>query len=319
MGKVIQSSGDINIITGETKTITLDTGAGVGITRVTGNLVVDGDTLTVSAENLQVQDNIITLNYGETGDGVSLRYSGIEIDRGSPSDGLGNTNFAYDEDNDTWFIATGSPDNYSFQQSNLRVRRIRTNADTDEGDLTLIGFGTGVVKVTGTNNYENQVTDDDDIPNKKYVDDTIQNNPARQVRTGDTRLIASDADEGDVDYLGGLVGESEVAVIVDNRQSAKFLPNRAEIQDLEILGSEITNNNTNDNISFRTNNTGKIEIKSSGVIIEHTGATPAHTNGYTTLHANPISTGGTGLYFVGPSSNGEIISKDKALLFSMLF
>jgi len=317
MGKVIQSNGNINIVTGETKTITLDTGAGVGITRVTGNLVVDGDTLTVSAENLQVQDNIITLNYGETGNGVSLRYSGIEIDRGTASSGTAS--FAFDEESDTWFIATGAVDSYNFQDSNLRVRRIRTDADTDFGDLTLIGFGTGVVKVTGTTNYENQVTDDDDIPNKKYVDDTIQNNPARQVRTGDTRVIASDADEGDTDYLGGAVGESEVAIIVDGLQGAKFYPNRAEIQDLEFLGSEITNNNTNDNISFRTNNTGKVEINSSGVIIEHTGSAPAHTNGYTTLHANPISSGGTGLYFVGPSSNGEIISKDKALLFSMLF
>ena len=33
--------------------------------------------------------------------------------------------------------------------------------------------GTVVINVSGTNNYETQVTADDDIPNKKYVDDAI--------------------------------------------------------------------------------------------------------------------------------------------------
>lgn len=314
MGKVIQTSGNLNIVSGETKTITLDTGAGVGITRVTGNLVVDGDTLTVSAENLQVQDNIIVLNFGETGAGVSLRYSGIEIDRGTES----ATGFIYDEADDTWNIVNGSPDNYNWNESNLRVRRIYTDTDTDTGDLTLIGTGTGVVKVLGTLDYENQVTDDDDIPNKKYVDDTIQNNPARQVRTGDTRVIASDAQEGDTDYLGGVVTDSEVAIIVDQRVQATFYNNRATIQSLEILGSEITNNDTNSNIALRVEGTGKIEINGP-TIYEHQGATPANTSGYTTLFGNTKAAGGTGLFFVNSSTNGELASKSRTLLYSMLF
>jgi hypothetical protein len=98
MGQFIQVSGDYNIKAGEGATITLDTGAGVGNTRVTGNLIVEGDTLNVSVENLNVQDNIITLNYGETGNGVTLRYSGIEVDRGLES----NVSFLWDENDDSW-------------------------------------------------------------------------------------------------------------------------------------------------------------------------------------------------------------------------
>ena len=64
----------------------------------TGNLVVEGDTLTVQAENLNVNDNIIELNYGETGAGVSLRYAGIQIDRGSETP----ASFFYDENDDTF-------------------------------------------------------------------------------------------------------------------------------------------------------------------------------------------------------------------------
>ena len=81
MGQFIQVSGDYNIKTREGGTVKVDTGPGVGELRVTGNLIVEGDTLTVSAENLQVQDNIITVNYGETGAGVTLRYAGVEVDR----------------------------------------------------------------------------------------------------------------------------------------------------------------------------------------------------------------------------------------------
>jgi hypothetical protein len=67
MGQVIQVNGDYNIKARSGGVITLDTGEGVGYTKVTGNLVVEGDTLTVSAEDLQVNDNIIVLNYGEVG------------------------------------------------------------------------------------------------------------------------------------------------------------------------------------------------------------------------------------------------------------
>ena len=76
-GRTVQVSGDYNIKTGEGNTILLDTGPNVGEVRITGSLVVLGDTLTVEAENLNVQDNSIILNYGETGLGVTLDYSGI--------------------------------------------------------------------------------------------------------------------------------------------------------------------------------------------------------------------------------------------------
>ena len=109
---------------------------------VAGNLIVEGDTLNVSVENLNVQDNIITLNYGETGAGVTLRYSGIEVDRGS----LESVSFLWDDNDDTWNLKQGA----GYNSSRLRVKEILTNADTDSGDLTLIGTGTGVIKVLGT-------------------------------------------------------------------------------------------------------------------------------------------------------------------------
>ena len=74
--------------------IRLDTGIETGTVRVTGDLVVEGDTTTVSSENLTVKDNIIVVNEGEAGVGVTLNESGLRIDRGS----LPDTFMVFDED-----------------------------------------------------------------------------------------------------------------------------------------------------------------------------------------------------------------------------
>jgi len=53
---------------------------------VDGNLIVGGNSTAVTKVDLDVTDNLITLNKGETGAGVTLTYAGIEVDRGSSAD-----------------------------------------------------------------------------------------------------------------------------------------------------------------------------------------------------------------------------------------
>ena len=53
---------------------------------ISGDLTVDGTTTTVSSNDLVVSDNIIRLNDGEGGAGVSLGAAGIVVDRGSSTD-----------------------------------------------------------------------------------------------------------------------------------------------------------------------------------------------------------------------------------------
>jgi hypothetical protein len=53
-----------------------------------GNLVVSGTTVTVNTQNLAIQDNEIVLNSLESGDGVTLGFSGIRIERGTGTDYL---------------------------------------------------------------------------------------------------------------------------------------------------------------------------------------------------------------------------------------
>ena len=350
MGQFLRVNGDYNIRAGDGAKITLDTGpvASGGSVRVTGNLVVEGDTVNVSTANLNIEDNIISLNTGEIGPGVTLIYSGIEIQRGDTSTVTpqNNASFLYDESTDSWILAHGSaPGPFNFDSSSLRLKQILTNLTTDSGDLTLIGTGTGVVKVIGTINYESQVTHDDDLPNKKYVDDSILNNPTFQIvapQSQDTKIVIADKEIDALDPGGpgslayftsttthSTYGESAVSIIVDNALVGQFYANRFETGDLEIGGgpdrNEITSRAgiTNENVYVRTQGTGKLQTNYA-VQIEKNGVIPSYVSNSVLLYAAEPSIGTTGIYFVNDSAeaakqNGELISKNKALLFSMLF
>lgn len=321
MAQVIQTNGDYTIKTGEGNQIIFDTGPGIGEVKVTGNLVVEGDTLTVSAENLQVNDNVIVLNYGETGAGVSLRYAGIQVDRGTETP----ASIVYDENDDTFNIAKGSPEGlFNFSDSAIRTRYIRTNSDTDSGDLTLIGTGVGVVKVSGTLNYEQQITEDDDIPNKKYVDDSIRDNPTFQIIDDDSRVIITEKDvAGSLDYLidntgYSSFGESAVSILVDGVLNSQFYTNRAVIQQLEFIDNEITNNDTDGNIYLRTQGTGKLQTNYA-IELEKIAVTPSYVADSVITFAQTPASGKTGLYFTNSQGTDELISKNRALLFGMIF
>lgn len=374
-GRTVQSSGDYNIKTGEGSTILLDTGPNVGEVRITGNLIVLGETLTVEATNLNVQDNIIILNYGETGQGVTLGYSGVQIDRGYNVDSsqVAPTAFLWDEANETWQIAQGTPeDGFNYTDSKLKLSQILTDASTDDGDLILIGSGTGVVKVTGTLNYEQQVLDDDDVPNKRYVDDAIQLNPTFQITKDDTRVIVFDKDNSlpaasFSPAIGPYIAQparSEIAFIVDNRRIAVMTKDHFEMTGLTIFTEDpvvpdieaamsgnynpgptstnltgfenqsavvIQSDNTNANIRLETNGTGKVVI-SYAMSFEYHGSPVTQVGNTSILYGATPGTGTTGLSFrnTRPSkeldgtvnasfTTDELISKNRALLFSMLF
>ena len=350
MGQFFRVNGDYNIKVKDGGTIKLDTGTS-GDTIITGNLTVQGDVTAVSSTNLEIKDRIITLNDGENGPGVSLLYSGIEIDRGTYVDSTAvpraafvwnetNPGFATDEDpasaSGYWQIVTGSSETaYGFADSNLKIRRILTDSSTDSGDLTLIGTGTGVVKVAGTTNYRLQVTDNDDIPNKDYVDFSILNNPTFQIRapqSQDTRVIIADKDitpnnsstGGSLTYYGTQTGypttASTVGFFVDGVLAANIYADRVQLQRLEFDQTEIlTVGSGNDNIKLTPFGTGKVEINTTLQINNDVGS-PGLVSGSHVIYSRAESTGKSGLYFVNTeNTRDELVSKNRALLFSMLF
>lgn len=68
---------------------------------IDGNLFVGGNSSAVIKTDTEITDNTITLNKGETGNGVTLGYSGIEVDRG-----IANTvGLRWNEAGDYWELS----------------------------------------------------------------------------------------------------------------------------------------------------------------------------------------------------------------------
>jgi hypothetical protein len=148
--------------------------------------------------------------------------------------------------------------------------------------------------------------------------------------------------------------ESRVRVVVDDVLSATFYEDRFEVQNFEITNNEILNVVTDTNLKLTTLGTGNVEINRALQFEAQATSTIAldYVAGSTVLYGNlnensgvRPSPGGTGLYFnnikqslswdqwvinnpvtqINPSNlvaypvKNELISKQKALVMSMLF
>tara|TARA_B100000242_G_scaffold86607_2_gene57984 strand:- start:964 stop:1935 length:972 start_codon:yes stop_codon:yes gene_type:complete len=323
MTKYVVTSGDYHIKTNDAGSIFLDTGNQIGQVYMTGNLVVKGTTTQVDATNLDLKDNIIVLNSGEQGAGVSLSTAGIEIDRGSKP----NTQFVFDET-----VSWNDPVTQTIKQGGFKTRDINggniglevRSISTGGGDLYLINAGTGVISVSGTNAYENQVTDDDDIPNKKYVDVQI----AAQVAAADFQKIR----DGSSSFTEMVVADFETtgltsvaSITVDGVNNVNFYDNRSELHDLRIDGSRISTTTSNADLTLSAPGTGSVVIDDQLQILttpspDDSAVDPAQPTDGLKIYAKSQGVGKTGLYYVNSNNvRDEIISKNRSLLLSMIF
>ena len=306
-------------------TITFDTGQGQGNAVFTGNYTVAGTQTVINSTELDIADNIITVNYGETGVGVSQTTSGLRVDRGTASDGL----FVFDESlsftdpvSDTLIQGL-----WKFGKANGEIVGIQTNSiNTNGGDLNLINAGTGVISVTGTNNYEDNLTDDDHIPNKKYVDDEIvtalTNTFQRRIEEG--TASKSFVEVRDVEVSGDPDG-SVINFNLDNQNVGQIYGDRFEFGDLRLIDNQIETTASDQPLVLSAPGTGGIEIRDNLTITLTPGLDdalldPAAPADGIKLYAKAPATGGTGLFFKTSSGvDNEIISRKNALLLSMLF
>jgi|TARA_B110000858_G_scaffold195829_1_gene253147 hypothetical protein len=311
-------TGNYSVITQSGGNITLNTGPQAGTTIITGNLVVQGDTTTVATQNLSIKDNILTLNTGETGAGITLNDSGLEMDRGTYVNAL----FTFNEDIQ-WsdpVTDTTKTGGFVFKDANNALIGIRTNnINTGGGDLYLINSGTGTVSVTGTNNYENQVTDDDDLPNKKYVDQSIVNafntvniSTIGQGNVGtQTAIVIADSD------VSGT--PSVVNFNIDGNVNAKLYEDRFELPEIRIVGSLIETTSSNQDMVISSPGTGVVQIDDT-MHIRQSVSVPTQPSDGSKLYMQPESYGQTGMFFVNAQgTRDELISKNRSILYSMIF
>jgi len=311
--------GDYNIKVQSGGEIKLDTGSQVGTVRVTGNLVVEGDNTTVESENMVVRDNTITVNNGEGGAGVTLGTAGLIIDRGSIVD----AQFLFDESLTYQNPATGAASGaFKLTLSNGDPIGLRTNSISSGGAIYLQPGGAGAVTAFKVN-YETFVTAPNDIPNKKYVDDGIALAIATLAPTfierGDTEVRVYDTSLGDAISKATIEIDGVLKnTFLDNQ--VDFLQDQINLSEIRIEQATISAPGTSTfDLTLQAPGTGSVRIDDT-LMIKATGANPAYDGIGLKLYANTQGTGKTGLFYVNTSNiRDEIISKNRSLLFSMIF
>ena len=101
-------------------------------TTITGNLTVIGATTTVTTTDTNITDRVLLLNNGESGAGITGRYSGLEFDRGSSNNAL----LVFDENDDTFKISTDGGSTYA----NILTEVVQDTSPQLGGDLDVSGF-----------------------------------------------------------------------------------------------------------------------------------------------------------------------------------
>jgi hypothetical protein len=328
MSKVVRvTDSDYKIVTQLDGTITLDTGAQIGRVIITGDLIVEGNTSTIESETLTVKDNIIYLNQYPPEDyepntstplpiGVALGSAGISIDRGAAVD----VSLLFDETTDTFRFIDALGTLVPFQSNSIT---------TGSGDLRIFtgSSGNGVISVTGVPNYELRCTDDDDIPNVRFVYDYVLAVGGVAVvdrfyaYSGATTLNTGGRayDTGAGDGSSRVSFEVDGAVITEINSAGLSVVGAINVDQVQITDNFITTTNSNNNLELKANGSGLVLVDSV-LGLSSQGIEPNATAGQTKIYSsNTVGTGGTGVYFKNTSQTGEFISSKKALLYALLF
>ena len=304
-------------------TIYLDTGFETGTVEISGNLLVKGDQTTVNTATLDIEDNIITLNSGETGAGITLNSAGIKINRGT----LPDTFFKYDEDVNG-FIAIDSAS---------ALMPLATGKIDSRSQNLLLDAGTSTIDVNPTVDYEQKVftyagatltgydaAKADVIPNTQAVVDYVAYNFANvflsQIGDGDvtkSSIVIADFENSGVD--------SVITFAIDGNTVSRLYADRWEFDDLRFTGSVIDTLSSNEDLVLKSSGTGSIRIDDTLHLNrvpsdDDASMTPTAPSDGTKIYVANEYTGKSGIFFANDQgSRDELVSKNRALLFGMLF
>jgi hypothetical protein len=304
-------------------TIYLDTGFETGYVEISGNLLVKGDQTTVNTAQLDIEDNIITLNSGETGAGITLNSAGIKIERGS----LPDTFFKYDEDVNG-FIAIDSAS---------ALMPLATGKIDSRSQNLLLDAGTSTIGVNPTVDYEQKVftyagatltgydaAKADVIPNTQAVVDYVAYNFANVFlsQIGDGDVTKSSIVIADFENSGA---DSVITFAIDGNTVSQLYADRWEFDDLRFTGSVIDTLSSNEDLVLKSSGTGSIRIDDTLHLNrvpsdDDASMTPTAPSDGTKIYVANEYTGKSGIFFANDQgSRDELVSKNRALLFGMLF
>ena len=340
---VIRYSGDLKLATRSGGTITLDTGVSSGTVVITGNLNVLGTATNIATTNTVVKDNIITLNAGESGSRVSLGesntpfygQSGFVIDRGSNASTATRASILFEERSwsSTSTTATQYTGIWSIKTANrgsaIEVGAIRLvgGGPNNDNKLNLLGAGIGgMLSVAGQVNYHTRVLDDNDIPNKYYVD----NSPLRGTATNALTALEIRQNNTAITITDNNVQPGFITTVVDGVttmlvQRLAGVPT-ITLGTLVVAGNSLRTASANRDLVLETSGTGTV-IVNNGIGIGVSTTPPQPSQGVVKIYTtSTVGAGSTGIKYSGYESlstlvptSGELISARKALVLSIIF
>ena len=155
-----------------------------------------------------------------------------------------------------------------------------------------------------------------DVPSANTIEVTVNT-------TGGN--IANYVTDSGLAGTGLSVNEPRIEVTVEGTKVTSFYNNRVVLSDIEIRGTEIFTAGSNEDLILSANGGGVVRIKDTLELTKTPGDDdnvndPAAPLDGTRLYSKTLSTGKTGLFFINENNyKDEIISKNRALLYSMLF
>jgi hypothetical protein len=313
MSKVLRIS-DVNykVIVGNGGTITLDTTNGEldgsGTVVITGDLQVKGNTTTIESTISTIADNIIVLSSGNTNSGLPASLdrpysSGIEIDRGL----LSPSRWIYD-DSISWTVGgTSGIGTWVATQGEIGTEQrlpLATPGIIAGGNL-YISTGSGVISVTGTNNYEEKVW--------RYESGVITPDPLTgNIIIDDDHITNAKAVKDYVDYQ---IDTVEIGVIQEDNSKVEIIDKNNVILNITETGSNttvITEGSHGYSIGDSITITGVTTVPTDTIINDINGTwTVTDVPSRSTIQFNKSTTGGDLTRYV--TSSGTAVSTESII------
>ena len=322
-------------------TITFDTGDAsenpIGTIVIIGNLDVKGATSTVESTNTTIKDNIIQINYGQTGNGISgsLGYeAGLDFGRGNYADAL----FVFDESvthYDPYAPNTALGGTFVMKTSDNHLSGLQLTTITTDGShnlqFDLHNSTTNTLQLVNVDPtvYANLIFGSDPTPSS-FPPSTTTDNVLVNKRYIQAYITAGLVTPGmaDVDkiHLGtnrAQVYSTNIGFYINTSLRAQITSAGLAVDNITTYQNTISNTSTNNLTLTASNNIVEVNAVME---LDDQSSTQSPTANTTKIYSRQQLTpqlsnypGKTGIFFANSVNSDELVSKNRALLFSILF
>jgi hypothetical protein len=262
---------------------------------ISGNLTVSGTTTYVNTTNLNVGDNIVTLNADLTGATAPTENAGLEINRGSSA----NVNFLWNETSDSWTLGNTSVTGYVNASASVNSAILSVGA-------SFIANTTGAYH-TGTINSASYTIGSNFSANSTVVttSDQIISTRTGSAADGDGQIYLNGGTSNRIDWAATGVGAPSVSTRSSGTKLVLYPAVAAASVDFgmgidtNVMWSSVAD--TGDTFRWYANTTLLFDANTSGITVGSGGISPTSNSSATSLgsstqrwvlNANTISASG---------------------------